>query len=69
MARQPSTAQRQIVNDLRNSFKRIENYTDEELAAVIAVYGADLPHAFQYLNFIDSYFEQRKRKHASEAAK
>lgn len=43
--------------------------TDEELAAVIAVYGADLPHAFQYLNFIDSYFEQRKRKHASEAAK
>jgi hypothetical protein len=49
-------------------FTKIKDYTDEQLEATIKVLSAKLPSAFQYLNFIDAYFEKRLRKQNSEKA-
>lgn len=58
-----------LYNSLQGQFKKIENYTDDELKAVIAVLASTLPEAYKYLNFIDAYFEQRRRKLGIEAAR
>lgn len=65
----PSTAQREIAARVAREFKKIEDYTDEELAARIAVHAHNLPEAWNILNFVDCYFEQRRRRKAVEAAK
>lgn len=62
MGKRASKVQQDIYTDLRSQFKKIETYTDEELEATIAVLGDSLPEAFKYLNFIDAYFERRKRR-------
>lgn len=58
----PSQAQTETYLNLRGLFKRIDAYTDEELDATIAVLGSELPDAYRILNFIDAYFERRRRK-------
>jgi hypothetical protein len=68
MSKRASAMQLGIYTDLRTQFKKIETYTDEELEATIAVLGDSLPEVFKYLNFIDAYFERRKRREL-EAAK
>lgn len=62
MSKRASAVQQAVYTDLRAQFKKIETYTDEELEATIAVLGDTLPEAFKYLNFIDAYFERRKRR-------
>lgn len=62
MAKKPTNDQIRLYNELRGQFKKIEAYTDEELSATISVLSDALPEAYKYLNFIDAYFEQRKRK-------
>lgn len=67
MAKRASAMQLGIYTDLRTQFKKIETYTDEELEATIAVLGDTLPEAYKYLNFIDAYFERRRRKELEAA--
>ena len=62
MAKKPTHAQIDTYNALRGQFKKIENYSDDELSATVSVLADALPEAYKYLNFIDAYFEQRKRK-------
>jgi hypothetical protein len=55
------------------SFKKIENYTDEEIElakqhAILYCSEKNLDF-YKILNGIDAYFEQRKRKQAKEASK
>lgn len=69
MARTPTAQQRAHYVDLRRSFKRIEEYTEEDLDSVIACVPYDHPEAFTILNFIDCYFERRARKRATENGK
>lgn len=61
----PSPKQLDTYTDLRTQFKRIENYTDEELEATIAVLGSK--ENYLILNFIDAYFERRERKRRAES--
>lgn len=46
----------------RAQFLKIEDYTDEELEATMQVLSKRLPLIYEYLNFIDCYFERRRRK-------
>lgn len=69
MGKKPSLEQEALYHGLQGQFKKIEKYTDQELDATVAVLGQSLPSAYQYLNFIDAYFERRARKaRAAEAA-
>jgi hypothetical protein len=52
----------EVYAELRDKFKTITAYTDEELDATIHVLGNKYPFAYEILNFIDAYFERRKRK-------
>lgn len=63
----PSVEAQEIYHNLRTQFKRIENYSDDELEATIAVLGTKENYAL--LNFIDAYFERRKRRLKAEAAR
>lgn len=69
MPKSPTREQVDTYNEVRRSFKRIEDYTDEELAAVIAVVPFNHSIAYELLNFVDCYFEKRRRKQAKEHAK
>lgn len=53
----------------KRAFLKIEDYTDEELDATILVIGERHSFAFALLNFIDCYFERRRRKQAKENPK
>lgn len=69
MGKAPTDDQRSIYACLRGSYKRIEEYTDEELEAVKVVVPSKYPAAWELLNFVDCYFEARKRKQAAENGK
>lgn len=62
MPKQPTEKQIITYNELRGAFKKIEDYSDDELNATIEVLAAQLPEAYRYLNFIDAYFERRRRR-------
>lgn len=62
MPKNPTPTQFQIYSNLQGAYKRIENYSEAELDATIAVLAAKLPNAYEYLNFIDAYFERRNRR-------
>ena len=62
MSRKPTNDQLAMYNNLREEYRRIVDYTDKELDAAIAVLGYMHPDAWEILNFVDAYFERRKRK-------
>lgn len=53
-------------SNLQGAYKRIKDYSEAELDATIAVLAAKLPNAYEYLNFIDAYFERRDRRNPPE---
>lgn len=66
----PSLQKKQkIYDELKTKRIRIENYSDEELDAVITILGIHHPEYYQILNFVDSYFEKRRRRLLQEASK
>ena len=61
--KRPTKKQRETYDRLRAQYKKIEEYTDYELDAVIAVVSDYFGHEFwMMLNGIDAYFEKRDRK-------
>lgn len=54
-----------IHGNLQGQFKRIEDYSDEELEATLIVLGNN--ETYKLLNFIDAYFERRRRRQLAEA--
>lgn len=69
MGKKPTQDQQILYNQLRSSFKKIEDYTDAELDAVIAVVGDKNPEAYTLLNFVDAYFERRSRRQKAFATR
>lgn len=63
----PTNEAIELYNSLRGSYKRIAEYSDDELEATIAVLGS--PDYYRVLNFIDAYFERRKRREAAAATR
>lgn len=59
----PTKRQKEIYRRIRESYKKIEEYTDAELDATIAVVSDHFGDDFwMMLNGIDAYFEKRNRK-------
>ena len=53
------------LDDLR--FKRIRDYTDEDLEFAIKYSAENCPAFYHYLRGIDAYFEKRRRKEEKQA--
>jgi len=62
MAKEPTQTDLDLYNKVRENYTKIEDYTDKELASTIRVLAYKHPPAFEILNFVDAYFELRKRQ-------
>lgn len=62
MAKEPSQGDLTLYNKVKENYTKIEDYTNAELASTIRVLAYKYPDAYDMLNFVDAYFELRKRK-------